>query len=88
MGRRTSTSNVTSKGQVTIPAHIRKFLGIGPHDVVEFFVKDGRVEIAPAESVASRTAGIFKGRVQRLTFEEERRLMEEGIAEEADKPNL
>ncbi|MFW6075134.1 MAG: AbrB/MazE/SpoVT family DNA-binding domain-containing protein [Chloroflexota bacterium] len=31
-------SNVTSKGQVTIPIAIRRHLGIGDHDKVEFVV--------------------------------------------------
>ena len=33
---------VTSKGQVTIPKHIRDTLGIGPHNQVEFIEEKGR----------------------------------------------
>jgi AbrB family looped-hinge helix DNA binding protein len=34
---------VTSKGQVTIPSHIRRLLGIMSHSEVEFHEEDGRV---------------------------------------------
>ena len=34
---------VTAKGQVTIPAHIREFLGIEPHSEVEFEIRENRV---------------------------------------------
>ena len=38
------------KGQVTIPSPIRTLLGLSPHDRVAFLIRDGHVEIAPAES--------------------------------------
>jgi len=34
---------ITSKGQVTIPRHIREMLGIVPSSEVEFVGEDGRV---------------------------------------------
>jgi len=34
---------VTTKGQVTIPQHVREKLGIGPHSEVEFVEEDDRV---------------------------------------------
>jgi AbrB family looped-hinge helix DNA binding protein len=37
-------TTVTSKGQVTIPKHVRDLLGIGPGSVIEFErAEDGRV---------------------------------------------
>jgi len=38
---------VTAKGQVTIPAEIRRLLGVGPHGRVAFIVEEGRVTLAP-----------------------------------------
>jgi len=39
-------STVTSKGQVTIPLEIRKYLGIGTHDKIAFVIKQqGTVEV-------------------------------------------
>jgi AbrB family looped-hinge helix DNA binding protein len=34
---------VTSKGQVTIPQHIREKFGIGPHSEVDFVEDGGRI---------------------------------------------
>lgn len=43
-------STITSKGQVTIPIQVRKFLGIGTNDKIAFVIKPtGKVElVAPA----------------------------------------
>ncbi len=56
-------AKVTSKGQVTIPADIRRRLGVEPGDEVSFTVEDGgaRVEVS-GESVVERTAGALKGK--------------------------
>ena len=34
---------VTTKGQVTIPMRIRKFLKIAPHSEVDFYIDNGAV---------------------------------------------
>ncbi len=34
---------ITSKGQITIPKHIRDFAGLQPHTEAEFVIEDGRV---------------------------------------------
>lgn len=39
---------VTTKGQVTIPQHIREAAGFLPHTEVEFTIEDGVVRIAKA----------------------------------------
>ena len=39
---------VTTKGQVTIPQHIREAAGFLPHTEVEFTIRDGVVRIAKA----------------------------------------
>jgi AbrB family looped-hinge helix DNA binding protein len=43
-------SSVSPKGQVTIPAEIRRLLGVKPKDRVAFSVHDGRVELRPART--------------------------------------
>lgn len=43
-------SSVSPKGQITIPAEIRRVLGVGPKDKIAFLLEDGRVEITPARS--------------------------------------
>ncbi len=40
---------VTTKGQVTIPARIREYLGIAPHSDVDFRVSNGQVVLVKQE---------------------------------------
>jgi antitoxin PrlF len=52
-------SNVTSKGQVTIPAAVRKHLGVGTPDRITFVVEeDGRVALQPAKFTLRELKGI------------------------------
>lgn len=44
---------VTTKGQVTIPQHIREKMGIGPASEVDFVEEDGKVYLVRKE-VSSR----------------------------------
>jgi AbrB family looped-hinge helix DNA binding protein len=48
---------LTSKGQVTIPAEVRRLLKIGPLDKVVFRIADGRVELQPAPMTLEATFG-------------------------------
>lgn len=51
---------VTSKGQVTIPVEVRRLLGIGPNDAIDFKVEEGRVSVERSgSSVVERTAGLL-----------------------------
>jgi AbrB family looped-hinge helix DNA binding protein len=59
-------SNVTTKGQVTIPAEIRNRFHIRPNDRVDFFVDGERIIITPVRtlkqlrgSVAAAGSGDF-----------------------------
>ena len=78
------TSSLTRKGQVTIPAHIRRLLGLSTSDKVAFLVTEGKVEIAPATSVAARTAGALARyrRTPAPTSREEREAFEQAVADE------
>jgi AbrB family looped-hinge helix DNA binding protein len=41
------TSTITAKGQVTIPAEVRKHLGVKPNDKIAFIIEDeGTVQVA------------------------------------------
>jgi AbrB family looped-hinge helix DNA binding protein len=44
---------VTTKGQVTIPQHIREKMDIAPHTEVDFVEEDGRVILVKRASTAS-----------------------------------
>ena len=76
---------ITRKGQVTIPAEIRRSLGLKQGDRVEFIHENGKVRLEPIGSVVERTAGIF-AEYRRPgpppTFKELREAFERGVAEE------
>jgi len=79
-------STVTSKGQVTIPKHLRDRLGIVPSEQVIFSLEDDEIHIARSISIVERTAGALKplpGVRVPETAEEMRRMAEEAIAEDA-----
>lgn len=42
------TTTMTKRGQVTVPAEVRRLLGLKPRDKVAFEIDNGEVRIAPA----------------------------------------
>lgn len=54
------TSSVTVKGQVTIPAELRRELGLKPGDRVEFARKGGKILIQRRESRVEAAFGMIK----------------------------
>ena len=77
-------TSLTSKGQVTIPAEIREYLGLKPKDKVQFEVDaDGTVRVSPAPS---RLAAVFASIEPSTVTKDDatlRREFEEGVAEDA-----
>lgn len=76
-------STLTVKGQVTIPAEIRRVLGLAPHDKVAFWLEADQVRLRPATSIVAQTAGMLKSDQPALSPQDEKRATEEAIAEEA-----
>jgi AbrB family looped-hinge helix DNA binding protein len=74
---------VTRKGQITIPADIRRALSLKVGDKVAVVMEGNQVRLAPRGSVALRTAGMFKTNEPPLSAEELRAAAEQAIAEEA-----
>jgi AbrB family looped-hinge helix DNA binding protein len=64
------TSTLTRKGQVTIPAEIRRALALKQGDKVAFELEGDQVRIAPQGSIAEQTAGMFKTGEPPLSAEE------------------
>jgi antitoxin PrlF len=54
-----SSAKVTSNGRITIPARVRKALGIETGDVVEFFEMHGGVYFAAAKIPVRRLKGLI-----------------------------
>ena len=46
---------LTTKGQVTIPAEVRRRLGVKPRDQVAFRIVENRVELQPATMTLEST---------------------------------
>ncbi|HEV8634715.1 MAG TPA: AbrB/MazE/SpoVT family DNA-binding domain-containing protein [Chloroflexota bacterium] len=47
---RSYTSSVSPKGQITLPAEIRRELGLKPRDRVEIVLEDGMAKVRPRRS--------------------------------------
>ena len=55
---------ITSKGQVTIPQHIREKMGLLPHTEVEFVVERGRAVLRPAHGASAKRARMIVDRLK------------------------
>ena len=77
-------TRVTQKGQVTVPAEIRKELGIKPRDFVRFESTPDGVRLLPVRSPVDRYFGAAASSQKALTWREERAAFEEGVAKEAE----
>ena len=73
---------VTRKGQITIPAEIRRALGLNQGDGVTLVLENGQVRLAPVGTVVERTAGALKSDTPLPTAEQEREAAEYAIAED------
>lgn len=74
---------VTRKGQVTIPAEIRRTLKLKEGDTVAWMIDKDGVRLRRSSGVVARTAGLLKGQEPPLTAEAERAAMEQAVAEES-----
>lgn len=54
------TSTLTSKGQITIPAEVRRQLGLHPGDHMGFMVENGVIHLVRKESRIEAAFGICK----------------------------
>lgn len=55
-----STATVTTKGQITIPADVRRRLGLEPGDRVEFVEMEGGFAIKPAIDDVRSLKGLLR----------------------------
>lgn len=79
-----TTSTITSKGQITLPAKFRKLLRIKPSDKV-VFVRDGeRVYMEKLGSLDSLFGSLANPKVKPLSAEEINKKVEEGMIDYKD----
>lgn len=76
-------STITSKGQVTIPAGVRRALGVTARDRIVFVIEGDRVSLRRASGIVERTVGAIKTAQPAETAEALREAAERAIAEEA-----
>ena len=78
-------STMTSKGQVTIPAEIRKYLGIGAATKVAFVINgDGEVVVRPARYTLASVRGVVPALPGRETIDFDDQI-EEAMEEMAER---
>lgn len=76
-------TKITRKGQVTVPAEIRRALGLKEGDKVVFTLEGDEVRLARTGSVVERTAGIIKKSRGRAPTERELKdFAEQAIADD------
>jgi AbrB family looped-hinge helix DNA binding protein len=77
---------ITRKGQVTVPAAIRRELGLQEGDAVEFVLAGGEARLIPRSSAVERTAGALSRYAKRpVAAEAAREAAERAIADEAER---
>ncbi len=74
------TSTVTTKGQVTIPAKLRRQLGIRRGDEVAFFLEDAKVIMVPVKKDIKAAFGLVQA-----TRSVSLKAMEEAIRRRANR---
>jgi antitoxin PrlF len=73
------TSTLTSKGQVTIPARVRRMLGLKPGDQVAFVVEDDQVRLVRGEDRIEAAFGLIKAETS-ASIEDMERVIRERAA--------
>lgn len=78
-------STVTTKGQVTIPAEIRKALGLKPGDRVSFGLEDHGIRVEPAKGSVRAGYGAAKLTRKFKSIKQLRKETREWVSEQALK---
>ncbi len=76
---KTIQSKLTSQGQISVPAEIRRRLGIGPGSVIEWHDEGEKITVSRAKrySFDDIHRGLFDEKPEKRSLEE----LKEGIAE-------
>ena len=78
---RAITTTITQRGQVTIPAEVRRVLGVKHRDKVTFTIDGGEVRLAPAAFTLESAYGSVKPSKRPEDFDEISRIAKEAKAE-------
>jgi AbrB family looped-hinge helix DNA binding protein len=75
-------ARITRKGQVTLPAAIRRQLNLKRGDRVTFLMKGNDVRLSPGSSPVERTKGVVREHESPLSAEQLRATTERPIAQD------
>jgi AbrB family looped-hinge helix DNA binding protein len=78
-----TTVNISDKGQITVPAAMRRRLGLRAHSRVTLELREDELVLRPVKTI-SEVAGIFReqARGKRASWEKVRRQVTEAVARE------
>lgn len=79
-GNAVELSTLTSKGQTTIPADIRRQLNLHAGDKLHFMVEDDHILIVPAKRSIKELKGILPKPERAFTIEEMDEAVQEAVA--------
>jgi AbrB family looped-hinge helix DNA binding protein len=88
MTERPHFSSVSPKGQITLPAEIRRRLGIEPRDRVAITLVDGTVQVTPAVERLRRHFGSVPPLKRSLDWKEVERIAAEDHADHVAREGL
>ena len=74
-------ATMTKRGQITVPAEVRKLLGLKPYAKVSFAIDDGEVRLRPAAFTVETAYQSVPALNQPLSDEEIGRIAKEDKAE-------
>lgn len=74
-------TTMTKRGQITVPAEVRKLLGLKPYAKVSFAIDEGEVRLRPAEFTLETAYQSVPALEQSLDDEEIARIAKEDKAE-------
>lgn len=80
-----SLATITTKGQVTIPAEIRKALGLKPRDKIAFILNQGEVKLEPSPSALRAGFGAVKPRRKPEDFKKLRGKVQKWVAQRSEE---
>jgi AbrB family looped-hinge helix DNA binding protein len=75
-------TTMTQRGQVTVPAEVRRMLGLKPREKVAFAIDDGEVRLRPARYTLDTVYGSVPPLRKRLSDKEISRIAREEHARE------
>jgi AbrB family looped-hinge helix DNA binding protein len=72
-------AKVTSKGQITLPKQVRKFLNVDTGSIVIFETEENKMLLKPAKTL-SEFRGVLKGRAVHSDFDKIRTIAKKHVA--------